>query len=103
MHRPHYKIKKRLASICRQTEAIRLMAIEAIADDEARAYLLTFLNQIEDFAESAHRVVEVDRQKGFVDPQKSNVIHLDEWRKAITEAAAKGEPLDLLLTKLAEY
>ena len=39
------------------------MAIEAIADEEARAYLLTFLNQIEDFTESAYRVVEIDRQK----------------------------------------
>jgi len=63
MHRPHYKIKKRLASISRQTAAIRLMAIEAIADDEARAYALEFLNQINGFAESAYRVIEADRQK----------------------------------------
>lgn len=63
VHRPHYKIKKRLASICRQTAAIRLMAIEAIADDEPRAYALEFLKQIEDYAGSAYRVIEADRQK----------------------------------------
>ncbi len=65
MHRPHYKIKKRLVSIERQVQAIRLMAIEAIADDEPRAYVMEFLKQIEDFAGSAYRVIEADRQKAI--------------------------------------
>lgn len=63
MHRPHYKIKKRLASISRQTAAARLQIIEAIADEEARAYALEFLKQIDEFAESAYRVIEADRQR----------------------------------------
>lgn len=62
-HRPHYKIKKRLVSIERQVQAARLMIVEAIADDEARACALEFLKQIEDFAGSAYRVIEADRQK----------------------------------------
>ena len=63
IHRPHYKIKKRLTSIERQVQAIRLMAIEAIQDDEPRAYTLEFLKQIEDYAGSAYRVIEADRQR----------------------------------------
>ena len=63
IHRPHYKIKKRLTSIERQVQAIRLMAIEVIQDDEPRAYTLEFLKQIEDYAGSAYRVIEADRQR----------------------------------------
>ena len=63
LSRPHYKIKKRLVSIERQVQAARLQIIEAIVDDEPRAYALEFLKQIEDFAGSAYRVIEADRQK----------------------------------------
>ena len=63
IHRPHYKIKKRLANIEGNVAAARLLIIEAIADDEPRAYALEFLKQIEDFAGSAYRVIEADRQK----------------------------------------
>ncbi len=63
IHRPHYKIKKRLTSIERQVQSARLQIIEAIQDDEARAYTLEFLKQIEDYAGSAYRVIEADRQR----------------------------------------
>ncbi len=63
IHRPHYKIKKRLNSIERQVQAARLQIIEAIQDDEARAYTLEFLKQIEDYAGSAYRVIEADRKR----------------------------------------
>lgn len=63
MHRAHYKIKKRLANISGNVSAARLMIVEAIADDEARAYALEFLKQIEGFSESAYQVIEKDRKK----------------------------------------
>ena len=73
MHRPHYKIKKRLANITGNVAAARLLIIEAIVDDEARAYTLEFLKQIDDFAGSAYRVIEADRQKTI----QANTLSLD--------------------------
>lgn len=63
LNRPHYKIKKRLANISGNVAAARLLIVEAIQDDEARVYTLEFLKQIEDFAGSAYRVIEADRQR----------------------------------------
>lgn len=64
-HRPHYKIKKRLANIQGNVAAARLLIIEAIVDDEPRAYALEFLKQIEDYAGSAYRVIDADRLKNL--------------------------------------
>ena len=63
IHRPHYKIKKRLASIERQVQSARLQIVEAIQYDEARVNTLDLLKQIEDLAGSAYEIIEADRQR----------------------------------------